>query len=87
MEKDVALGKVGGLKLSLAAGKATLDLSAQESVLDGAVMAQASMSVVVGADMLVDMLFAEIEAKSPAGVKPIEETVKAIVKQAVVAIQ
>lgn len=83
MEKDVALGHVGGLKLALSGGKATLEISAKEAVLEGAVTAQASASIVVGADVLLDMLWAEIEAKSPAGIKPIEETVKMIVKQAV----
>lgn len=86
MEKDLALGTVGGLKLSLGGGKAVVELSAQESVLDGAIVAKASASVVVGADVLVELLFKEIEAKSPAGIVPIEETVKAIIKQAVMAL-
>lgn len=87
MEKGIALGSVGGVKLSLGGGKASVSVSASESILDGAVVVQASASGVISAGALVDMLFAEIEAKSPAGVVAIEETVKAIVKNAVLAIQ
>lgn len=87
MEKDIGLGSVGGVKLSFSGGKATVSVSASESVLEGAVVVQASASGVVSAAALIDMLFAEIEAKSPVGVVAIEETVKAIVKNAVLAIQ
>lgn len=86
MEKDISLGSVGGIKITLAGGKATLELSASEAILEGSVKVSGSASGSLDAGVLVDMLFAEIEAKSPAGIAPIEETVKAIVKSAVLAI-
>jgi hypothetical protein len=87
MEKDIALGSVGGLKLSFGGGKAMVSLSASESVLGGGVAVAGSASASVDASILVDMLFAAIEAKSPAGAVAIEEAVKLIVKNAVLAIQ
>lgn len=87
MEKDIPIGSAGGVKLSLAGGKAVVSIELKEAVLDGAISAQASASGVVDAGIFVDMLFAEIEAKSPAGVVVIEDTVKALIKSVVMAIQ
>lgn len=86
MEKDIKLGDVGAVSLVISGGKASISIQAQESAVGGAVQLQAQASAVVGADVLVGMLFDEIEKKSPAGVVPIEESVKAIVLAAVKAI-
>lgn len=86
MEKDVAIGKVAGVHLDIEKGKAEITLSASETMLDGAVKLKASMTGEIGADQLADMLFAIIEKKSPPGVVMIEETVKMIVKNAIMAL-
>lgn len=84
MEKDVQLGQAGAVKLSLEKGKAVIEIGvAAPAVLGGAVTAQASASASVDSLVLLDMLFAAIEAKSPAGAAAIEEGVKLILKQAV----
>lgn len=87
MEKDIPIGSVGGVKLTLAGGKAVVEVSASEKALNDAVQVQANASASVDAAVLVDMLFAEIEAKSPPGSVAIEEAVKLIVKNAVLAIK
>lgn len=87
MEKDIALGSVAELKLVLEKGKAVVSIGANKSALDGAVSFESATSVSADAGAFVDMLFAAIEKASPAGVAPLEETVKALVKSAVMAIQ
>lgn len=82
MEQDVKLGSVGDLDLKLSGGKASLMLSAALP----AAAASASVGVVIDAGVLVDKLFAAVEAASPPGVAPIEESVKAVVKAAVMAL-
>lgn len=82
MEKDVALGSVGSLDLSISGGKASVVLAA--AVPQAAL--SANVSVVMDASALVDKLFAAIEAASPAGAVPIEEGVKNILKAAVAAL-
>lgn len=82
MEKDVKVGDFGDFDLKLSGGKASLVLNA---VVPGAALTVGA-SAVVDAAVLIDKLFAEIEAKSPAGIAPIEETVKMIVKNAVLAL-
>lgn len=87
MEKDVELGKVGMLKLELNAGKAIVSVSVKESVLEGSVSGVADLSVTVSSSVLLDLLFAAIEEKSPSGAVAIEEGVKKMLKSAVEAIQ
>lgn len=88
MEKDIAIaGDLGALKLSLEGGKALVQIGVKEDVLEGAIKLQASASALVDASVLIDLLFAEIEKKSPAGAVAIEEAVKMILKNAVMAIQ
>lgn len=87
MQEQIQLGDVGALKFSIEGGKAKIEIIAQEKVLNDAIVVQGGASAVVDAGVLVDLIFAEIEKKSPPGLIPIEETVKAIVKQAVLAIQ
>lgn len=82
MEKDVQLGQVGKLALSFSGGKALLSLSGGYDPAGFALKVEASED----AAALVDLLFAAIEKASPAGVQPIEESVKGIVKAAVQAI-
>ena len=78
MEKDVALGSVGELKVSLVAGKALLSVSAGGDVAD--------VSVSVDALKLLDLLAAEVASKLPASAAPIEASVWGVVKAAVAAI-
>lgn len=87
MEKDIEVGKLGAVKLSLGAGKAVLSIAVGDSAAQNAVVVSASASASIDAGALVDMLFAEIEAKSPAGAKPIEDLVKLAVKNAILSIQ
>lgn len=82
MEKDVALGKVGSLDLSFSGGKASVNV--QVAVPEASLTSQ--VSIVVDAGALIDAVFVAIEKASPVGAKPIEESVKAIVKAAIVAL-
>jgi len=83
MEKDVKLGTVGDVDLKLEKGIATISISA---AVPGDAGIEGGAFVKCDAEKLLGKLFAEIEAKSPAGAVPIEETVKAIIIQAVKAI-
>lgn len=87
MEKDIAIGSVGGLKISLGGGKAVVSIGVEKSILDGASVTKVEASEMVDASVLVDLLFKAIEANSPPGAVLIEESVKEIVKKAVAAIQ
>lgn len=87
MDQDVKLGEVGDIKIELAGGKAVISIEVKKGLLEGGIALQAGASAIIESSALVDLLFAAIEAKSPAGIVPIEETVKAIVKNAVMAIQ
>lgn len=82
MEKDIKLGTIGDLDISLSGGKASVTLKAESSVPGMALTAQASMVVTMDAAALADKLFAAIEKASPPGAVPIEEGVKMIVKEA-----
>lgn len=87
MEKDIGLGSIGGVKLVLAGGKATVSIGVNESVLAGGIVAQANVSATLDASCLADLLFEAIEKASPLSVQPIEESVKLIIKEAIAAIQ
>lgn len=87
MEKDIALGNVGKLSLTFSSGKASVGVTASESVGNGAASVNVGATAVVDAGELVDLVFAAIEKASPAGAQPIEEIVKTQVKNAVLAIQ
>lgn len=78
MEKDIALGSFGKLELLFAGGKASLSVQGQGGL---------AISITDDASVLVDLIFSAIEKASPAGAVPIEESVKALVKAAVIAIQ
>lgn len=84
--KDIKLGSVGDLKIELTSGKAKLTITAGASALGGSAKVKADVSAEVDSSVLLDLLFAEIEAKSPAGVKALEELVKMGIKAAVAAI-
>lgn len=83
MEKDVKVGSVGELQISFAGGKAKVEFEGQL----GSAGPQVGANVSEDAGQLVDKLFAAIEKASPPGAQPIEEAVKVIVKNAVLAIQ
>lgn len=87
MEKDIALGSVAEFKLNLEKGKVVISLGASKSVLDDVVSFESLNTAKMDGAAFLDLLFKEIEAKSPAGVVPIEETVKSLLKSAVMAIQ
>lgn len=81
MDNKVALGSVGELDLSISGGKASIVVS----TLPGNVPASASLSVVIDAGALIDLLKAAIEKKFPAST-PIDEAVFAVLKAAVMAV-
>lgn len=86
MEKDVKIGNVGDLDLSISGGKALVKVSVGAESAAAGLAVKAELSASLDAGALVDKLFAAIEAASPAGAVPIEEGVKAIVKAAVLAV-
>lgn len=69
MEKDIQLGSVGDLDLSLVGGKVKVAVSVK---IDGAAT-EAGASVVVDGAVLIDKLKALVESKSPAALQGIEE--------------
>lgn len=78
MEKDLVKGSAGGIQLSISNGIARIEGSASL----GSVGASAGGYVQEDVGVLLDKLFAAIEAASPPGVVAIEESVKLIVKAA-----
>lgn len=82
MEKQIVQGEVGGVKLTINQGKVRLEGSAAV----GSVGASAGGFVEEDTGVLLDKLFAEIEAKSPPGATVIEEGVKQLLKNAAMAI-
>lgn len=82
MEKDVALGSVGTLKLSFSGGKAVVEADA--SVDAGALTVGAK--VVGDAGLLIDQLEAIVAKAIPASA-PIDPAIFAVIKSAVMAIQ
>jgi hypothetical protein len=87
MKSEIALGNVGKLSLEFSGGKASIGVTASESIDGGLASVDASVNGVADAGAVVDLLFSAIEKASPAGAVPIEEGVKSIVKAAVAAIQ
>lgn len=86
MEKAIKLGTVGSIDLKFAGGNASISIVANDSVLGGAVSLASTTTATISGAELIDLLFKEIESKSPAGAIPIEETVKDLIKSAVAAI-
>lgn len=85
-EKTVALGQAGSLKFDIEGGKAVVSVGVAGALAEGSLAVEAKVSATVDAAHLVDLLFAAVEAKSPPGFVAIEETVKEIVKKAVMAL-
>lgn len=83
VEKETKLGSVGVLDLKFESGKAVLSVTAGY----GPAGASAALSVTEDAEALVDLLFGAIEKASPAGAVVIEESVKGLIKAAVLAIK
>lgn len=82
MDKDVKLGNLGDLDISIVDGKAILKLSASADIPEAALSAKAEVVVTMDGAALLDKMFAAIEKASPPGAVAIEEGVKAIVKAA-----
>lgn len=83
MEKELVQGSLGDIKVTLSGGKAKLEA---QGALPGGVGVTAGAFLECDASALLDKIFAEIEAKSPAGAVPLEEAVKLVIKQAVAAL-
>lgn len=82
MEKEIGIGSVGKLDLSFAGGKAIAKVGI---IIPGGL--SVDVAIQEDASALVDLLFAAIEKNAAPGTVAIEEAVKAIIKQAVLAIQ
>lgn len=82
MDTELVQGPAGDIKLTISGGKIRLEGAGNLSSVGGS----AGAFIQEDGNVLLDKLFAEIEAKSPAGAVPIEETVKALLKSAVASI-
>ena len=83
VDKTIPLGTVGKIELDFDKGIASVALTAE---VPGQAGISGSVLVKCDSQQLIDAIFTAIEAKLPPSAKPIEEAVKAIIKQAVLAI-
>lgn len=86
MEKDIELGNVAELKLSITGGQAQVSIVVNKTWLNGDIAVASTNSATLGAAAFLDLIFSEIESKSSAGAQAIEENVKNILKNAVSAL-
>lgn len=82
MEKELVQGSKGDVKLTISAGKIRIEASGKLESAGGS----AGAFIEEDAGALLDKIFAAIEAKSPAGAVPIEEGVKTMLKEKLLAL-
>lgn len=78
--KELTQGPVGDVKLTLEGGKARIEAA---GAVPGDSGITAGAFIECDANKLLDKIFSEVEKKSPAGLAPIEEGVKEMLKKAV----
>lgn len=83
MEKDIKLGALGDLDVKLEAGVLSISVVA---AVPGDLGVSAGAQIKCDSQVLLDKIFAAIEAKASPGVAVIEESVKGLIKKAAAAL-